>query len=429
MQRTHIAEVQPGGTCRVQGFLENIRDKRTMAFLVVRDITGKIQLTIDKAKRPDLAEIIPSLTLESVVTVEGPVLANPSVKLNGLEMLPNSLVLESKAEALPIQEDSAIDLRLDYRWLDLRSEKNTLIFQVQTALMQYIRNMLCEKNFIELHTPKLIGTASESGADVFELNYFDRKAYLAQSPQFYKQMAMAAGFERIYEIGPVFRAEKSYTNKHTTEYTSFDIEVSYIDSYRDIMRIEEELLTDALRMIKTRYGEAIQRLFGIEVVVPTLPFPEIKLADLYDELEKRYGFTVPETEKGDLNTESERMAFRYAQEVYGHEFLFVTNYGVDKRPFYHMRSAEGVPEGFDLYWRGIEITTGAQREHRYDILRQQADEKGLTEDVKFYMEFFRYGCPPHGGFGLGVDRLTMVLLNQVINQTMFLFRSPNRLSP
>ena len=429
MQRSRIAELKVGEINKVQGFIENIRNKRTMAFLVVKDITGKLQLTVEKEKYPELAAIIDTLTIQSVVTVEGPVVENSFVKLGGIEMLPTSIKVESIADPLPIEERSAIDLRLDYRWLDLRSERNTLIFKVQTLIAAKFREFLLERNFVEIHTPKLIGAASESGADVFELTYFDRKAYLAQSPQFYKQMAMAAGFERIFEVGPVFRAEKSNTNKHATEFTGFDLEFSYVDSYEDVMHMEEEMIAYALPFVKEQYGDKIKELFGEEVVVPTLPFPRIKLADLYRELIDNYGLDPALYEKGDLCTEGERLCKQFALDKFGHEFLFVTDFGAEKRAFYHMRNAEGVPQGYDLIWRGCEITTGAQREHRYDILKKQADEKGLGEDVKFYLEFFKYGCPPHGGFGIGLDRMTMILLHLTIKEVEFLFRGPDRLTP
>jgi aspartyl-tRNA synthetase len=241
-------------------------------------------------------------------------------------------------------------------------------------------------------------------------------------------MAMAGGLDRIFETGPVFRAEKSFTNKHATEFTGFDVEISYIESFEDVMKFEEELLTYALTKLKENYGDAIKEEFGEEVVVPTLPFPRMKLADVYKELETRYGFTVPEGEKNDLTTEAERMCKELAKDMFNHEFLFVTDYPKDKRAFYHMRK-DDMPQGYDLIWRGCEITTGAQREHRYDVLKAQADEKGLGEDVKFYLEFFKYGCPPHGGFGVGVDRLTMLVTGLTIKEVEFLFRGPNRLTP
>ena len=429
MERTLIANVVCGENNKIQGFVENLRNKRTMAFLVIRDHSGRLQVTIEKEKHPDLAAIVDQLTVESVVTCVGPVVENEYVKMGGKEMLPEEMEILSIAEPLPLTKDAAIDSRMDYRWIDLRSDKNTLIFKAQTELVGAMREYCLNKNFMEIHTPKLIGAASESGADVFEVKYFDRKAYLAQSPQFYKQMAMAAGFDRIFEVGPVFRAEKSFTNKHATEFTGFDVEMSYITSFRDVMAFEAELLQYALKNVKEKYGDQIKELYGLDTVVPTLPFPEMKLADVYKELEERYGYKVEDSEKNDLTTDAEHLCAKLSMDKFGHEFLFVTDYGPEKRAFYHMRDEHGMPLGYDLIWRGTEITTGAQREHRYEQLRKQADEKGLGEDVKFYMDFFRYGCPPHGGFGLGVDRLTMLLLGISIKEVMFLFRGPNRITP
>lgn len=207
-----------------------------------------------------------------------------------------------------------MDLRLDYRWIDLRTDKNQLMFQTQSYFIESCRTFLSERDFIEIHTPKLIAAESESGAGVFKVDYFDRAAYLAQSPQFYKQMAMAAGFERIFESGPVFRAEKFASRKHATEFTGFDLEFSYIDSYEDVMALEEQMLSFALDKVAQKYGQAIRNTFGLEVVVPTLPFPRIDLHDLYDELEKRYGYQVSESEKGDLTTEGERLCQRFSLE-------------------------------------------------------------------------------------------------------------------
>ena len=432
MKRCFIKDIKLGEVNKVSGFVENIRNKKWMAFIVIRDVTGKLQITIEKEKHPEMIEAIDSLTIDSVVSFEGPIVASEYVKLNGIEMYPDSIHVESIAAPSPILapkgEETNIDQRIDFRWIDLRTEKNTLMFKAQSLFINKIREFLVNKNFIEIHSPKLIGAESESGAGVFEVGYFDGKAYLAQSPQFYKQMAMASGFERIFESGPVFRAEKFASRKHATEFTGFDLEFSYIDSYEDVMVMEEEMITYALKALKETLGDEIKRVFDIDVVVPTLPFPRIKLHDLYDELEKMYGYTVPESEKGDLTTEGERLVAKYSMEKYGHEFLFVTDYSVDCRAFYHMRK-DGVPQGYDLIWKGCEITTGAQREHRYDVLKAQAEEKGLVEDVKFYLEFFKYGCPPHGGFGIGVDRMTMLLFNVGIKEAMFIFRGPDRLNP
>ena len=428
MQRTLIKNITPG-VCKVQGFVENFRNKKNMAFIVVRDFTGKLQITVIKEEHPEMCELLDKLTINSVVTFEGEIVNSEYVKLGGREMYPTSMKIESVAEALPIKDDSDIDVRMDYRWIDLRREKNHLMLKLQTTLTAAMREFLVERGFVEIHTPKLIAAASESGSDVFEVKYFDTKAYLAQSPQFYKQMAMASGLERIFETGPVFRAEKSYTNKHATEFTGFDLEFSYIESFEDVMKMEEELLAYALMKVKEAHGEELKGLFDLDLTVPSLPFPRMKLKDVYSELEARYGYTVPDELKGDLTTEAERMTKQLCSDMFGHEFLFITDYDAKDRAFYHMRDENGVPQGYDLIWRGVEITTGAQREHRYDVLRAQAEEKGLAEDVKFYLEFFRYGCPPHGGFGIGIDRLTMLFLGTSIKETQFLFRGPNRLTP
>ncbi len=443
-ERVYIKDIagKIGTEVKLQGFADNIRNSKSMLFIVLKDITGKVQITLEKEKTPELAEQLEAVTNDSVLTVIGQVAENEYVKLGGIEIIPKEISVESVAEALPIArkeipaskkkkavERSSIDQRIDYRWIDLRTEENQLMFQVQTTLVNAMRQYLLKENFIEIHTPKLIGAASESGADVFQVEYFDRKAYLAQSPQFYKQMAMASGFERIFEVGPVFRAEKSFTSKHTTEFTGFDLEFSYIDSFRDVMRMEENLLRAGLEAVQERHGEQIKELFGMEVIVPDTPFPVVTLKELYRGLEQEFGYTVEESEKGDLTTDAERLSFEWVKKHYGHEFLFVTDYSAQKRAFYHMRDENGVPQGYDLVWRGVEITTGAQREHRWEVLKKQAEEKGLAEDVKFYLEFFRYGCPPHGGFGIGVDRLTMLLMGLTIKDAMFLFRGPNRLTP
>ena len=444
MERVYVKDIRNNleKPILVQGFVENFRDGKAMSFIVLKDITGKVQITVEKSEHEDLLPALAQITPDSVISVVGVAHESEYVKMGGVEIYPTQIKVESVAAALPIHREeipatkkkpatprSGIDDRMDFRWIDLRTEKNQLIFKAQTVFAKAMRQFLLERNFMEIHTPKLIAAASESGSDVFEVKYFDRKAYLAQSPQFYKQMAMASGFDRIFEVGPVFRAEKSFTSKHTTEFTGFDLEFSYITSFRDVMKMEEELLTYALAQVKEELGEQIEKTFGLEVIVPTTPFPVVKLADLYAALEAEYGYTVDESEKGDLTTEAEKLSYEWVKKHYGHEFLFITDYSAEKRAFYHMRDEEGIPQGYDLIWRGVEITTGAQREHRYDVLKAQAEEKGLAEDVKFYLEFFKYGCPPHGGFGLGIDRLTMLLVGLHINESMFLFRSPKRLTP
>ncbi|MBR0086948.1 MAG: aspartate--tRNA(Asn) ligase, partial [Lachnospiraceae bacterium] len=248
--REHLNE-----TILIQGFVDNFRNSSKMAFIVLKDITGKVQVTVEKELHQDLLEALDQITPDSVISVTGVCSESEYVKLNGLEVIPETIVVESVAAALPIQREeipatkkkpavpkSGVDERLDYRWIDLRTDKNQLLFKLQTAITRALRDFVLDREFIEVHTPKLIATASESGSEVFEVSYFERKAYLAQSPQFYKQMAMAAGFDRIFEVGPVFRAEKSFTNKHATEFTGFDVEMSYITSFRDVMAFEAELL-------------------------------------------------------------------------------------------------------------------------------------------------------------------------------------------
>ncbi len=420
----------------VSGFIENIRVLQYVIFIVLKDKYGKLQVTIEKEDENNskLVEIASNLTLDSTVKIKGILKQNPKVKLNGMELIPSCIEVTSKSlEELPINykdlANTLIDTRLDNRMLDLRNERNNYIFRIQSDLIRNLRDTLYNKDFMEIHTPKLIGAASESGSEVFEVKYFDKKAYLAQSPQFYKQMAMASGFEKIFEVGPVFRAENSNTNRHATEFTSFDVEFSYINSFSDVMDLEEEMITNGLAFIKEKYGDKIKELFNVDVVVPTRPFPRVKLNDLYKELESLYGYKAEGEDLYDLSSEGEKLAARYAMDKYNSEFIFITGYPAEKRAFYHMRDDDGLLNGYDLIWKGTEITTGAQREHRYEVLKRQAEEKGLKEDIKFYLDFFKYGCPPHGGFGLGVDRLTLVLLEIPVKEAMFIFRGPNRLNP
>lgn len=420
----------------ISGFAEKVRNLQWVQFIVLRNEGQRIQVTIEKSipTNQKMVEIVDKLTNESTITVTGTIKENEKVKMGGMELIPDFIeVTSSSAPELPINianKDAAlIDTRMDNRFLDLRNDVNFHIFKIQTEFVRAMRQYLYDNDFTEIHTPKLIGAASESGSEVFEVNYFGNKAYLAQSPQFYKQMAIAAGYERVFEVAPCFRAENSNTNRHATEFTSFDLEFANINSYEDVMKVEEELLVTGLTAVKEKYGDLIKELYGVDVVIPTIPFPRIDLQDLYKELSERYGYKVPDHDIGDMNAEAEKLTSKYANEVYGHEFIFVTGFSKTKRPFYHMRK-DGIPQGYDLIWRGTEITTGAQREHRYDVLEEQAKEKGLGEDIKFYKDFFKYGCPPHGGFALGIDRMTMLLLGlPSLKETMFLFRGPNRLTP
>ena len=421
----------------ISGFVDEIRNLKWVQFIVLRDATSKVQITIEKSEEANKAmvELVDELTVESTLKVMGTIMESPKVKLNGMELIPKNIEVTSRNEGeLPFNYKDLstvnLDTRLDYRYIDLRSDKNILMFKVQTALVRYMREYLYSKDFTEIHTPKMIGAASESGSEVFEVKYFDRKAYLAQSPQFYKQMALASGFGSVFEVAPCFRAENSNTSRHATEFTSFDVEFAYIDDFNDVMNLEAEMLKYALEKTNELYGEKVKELFDTEIVVPKVPFPKMKLADIYKELEERYDFKVDDSEKNDLTTEAERLTYKLAKEKFDSEFLFVTDFPAEKRAFYHMRDENGVLQGYDLIWRGVEITTGAQREHRYEEIVKNAKEKGLGEDVKFYLDFFKHGCPPHGGFAIGIDRLTMSLLGiPSVKESQFLFRGPNRLNP
>ncbi|HSV85376.1 MAG TPA: aspartate--tRNA(Asn) ligase [Levilinea sp.] len=439
MIRTTIASLRQavGKKVCIQGWLQVLRDQKKMQFLILRDRTGLVQVALWKPDNPELAQKISRLATESALTVTGVVVDNPDVKLGGLEMQLETLDVEAAAQSpLPFDISAemlpALDFRQDWRFIDLRRPENLLIFQVQTTLEMAMREYWIEHHFMEIHTPKLMGSPSESGAELFELPYFERKAYLAQSPQFYKQMAIAAGFERVFEIGPVFRADPSFTSRHMTEFTGIDMEMSWIDSHEDVMAFMERWLAYSYGRVKAVHWEAVQRTFGVEITVPEVPFPRICMQDAVDIL-KKLGYSLPPDRKGDLDPAGERLLGQYVKDQYSHEFVFLTDWPISVRPFYHMRHPENpaITRSFDLIASGLEITTGAQREHRYDVLVKQALENGLTVGpIQFYLDFFRYGCPPHGGFGLGLSRLLMVLLNlSNIREGVFLFRGPNRLHP
>ena len=439
MERTYIKDLRSkiGQQVKIQGQLQVLRDQKKMQFLVLRDVTGLVQAAFYKPNDAALAELISTLTVESALTITGTVADNPIVKLNGLEvqveavqvnnLAGSPLPLDPFAEALP-----AVDIRMDWRYLDLRRPQNLLLWKAQTLAEQAAREFWLQNNFIEIHTPKITGSPSESGAELFTIDYFEGKAYLAQSPQFYKQMAIASGFERVFEIGPVFRADPSFTSRHMTEFTGIDMEMGWIDSHEDVMAFQERWLQYMYRRVKEELGDEIKELFGRDIPVPVVPFPRIPMAEAIEILKGR-GYTLPPEKKGDIDPAGERELGNYVMEKYGHEFVFLTDWPISVRPFYHMRHADnpGLTKSFDLIASGLEITTGAQREHRYDVLAAQAQEKGLgLENIQYYLDFFRYGCAPHGGFGLGLSRLLMVLLGvNNIRETVFLFRGPNRVKP
>jgi aspartyl-tRNA synthetase len=435
VERTLTANLteKMGERVRIRGWVNALRDQKRMQFIVVRDETGMAQVVLAKDDPPsELNERISTLTDESAVTITGMVVADERVKLGGLELKLDDLQIDALAEPeLPVTPDSGLDKRMDWRYIDLRRPDRRLIFEVQTTVERAMREFWHKQGFVELHSPKLMGSASESGAELFKVEYFEGVAYLAQSPQFYKQMAMAAGFGRVFEVGPVFRANPSFTSRHDTEFTSVDVEISWIDSHEDVMSFEETWLSYVLDVVQREHGADIEATFDTPVLRPTVPFPRVTLAQA-KELLREHGHAAP-GEGHDLDPPSERALSAIISERDGHEFTFVTDYPTTVRPFYHMRHAEDptLTKSFDLLWRGIELTTGAQREHRYEqLLAQAADKRVETESIGYYLDFFRFGAPPHGGFGFGLTRLLMQLLAQDnVREVTFLYRGPHRISP
>ena len=439
MERTPINQLKQhiGETVKIQGWLQTLRDQKKMQFLVVRDMSGLVQVVIEKAALPDIAALVSAANPESVLTLSGKVIDNPVVKLGGIEVQLETLRVDSPAAApLPLDVTAAdlpaLDYRLDWRFLDLRRPENLLMFKVQTAALHAMREFWLQNGFLEMNSPKLLGAPSESGAELFELPYFDRKAYLAQSPQFYKQMAIAAGWDGVFETGPAFRADPSFTSRHMTEFTSVDMEMAYVESHEDVMSFQERWLAYVIEQVKLKYGDEILSIFNLEIEVPALPFPRISMARAMEIL-KEANYTVPAEKKGDIDPGGERVIGKWVKDHLHHDFVFLTDWPISVRPFYHMRFADrpNLTKSFDLLGKGLEITTGAQREHRPDVLAAQAIEKGLhLEPIQFYLDFFKYGCPPHGGFGFGLSRFIMILLNiRNIRETVYIFRGPTRLQP
>ena len=427
------------GLVSVSGWVETVRDQKKVQFVVLRDESGAVQLVNPRTTDAEgvvvddePATTISGLSQGSFVTVTGQLKHDERVKLGGIEIKLESLEVVTHAiPETPIAADSSLDKRMDWRFLDLRQPKSNLIFRIQTTFEHALRNYWIEHDFIELHTPKLMASASESRAELFEVEYFETKAYLAQSPQFFKQMAQSSGFGKIFEVGPAFRADPSFTSRHATEFTSVDSEISWIDSHEDVMQLHEDLLVAAFTAVKAKHGEEVLALFGVEVTVPTTPFPRIPLAEA-KEIVKSRGYEVPRDDD-DMDPEGERQIAAYVAETYGHEFVFLTDYASSIRPFYHMRH-EGdasLTNSYDLIFNGTEISTGAQREHRIDVLTEQAIEKGVDPaEIAGYLDFFRYGVPSHGGFGMGLARVLMLMLHQAsIREVTYLFRGPTRLEP
>jgi aspartyl/asparaginyl-tRNA synthetase len=425
------------GPVSVSGWVDTVRDQKKVQFIVLRDESGALQLVHprldagDDPKPDPIADQISGLSAGTFLTVTGELKHDERVKLGGLEVKIDTLDVAGAALDLPIADDTSIDKRMDWRFLDLRRPEQNLVFRVQTTFLHALRTWWIENDFIEIHTPKLMASASESRAELFEVGYFDGKAYLAQSPQFFKQMAQPAGFGKVFEVAPAFRADPSFTSRHATEFISVDAEISWIDSHEDVMTMHEQLMVAGLTAVKEKHGDEIAAAFDVEVTVPAVPFPRIPLAEAKSIVAER-GYEVPRADD-DMDPEGERRISEYVKEEFGHEFVFLTDYSSSIRPFYHRRHDDdaGLTNSYDLIFNGVEISTGAQREHRIDVLEAQAREKGLDpEELGFYLDFFRYGVPPHGGFGMGLSRVIMLLLHQPsIREVTYLFRGPNRLTP
>ena len=432
MERKYIKDVQPDEEIIISGWIEKIREQKTMIFAVLKDSTGSIQVAVEKQSSPDIAIKLGKLLRHSVVRFVGKAVKQEKVVLRGMEFIPYSMEVESEAQDMPIDESSSQELKMDYRWIDLRSEKQRLVFQIRTFAECKMREYFIEKGYIEIHSPKITSQCSEGGAEVFALDYYGQKAYLTQSPQFYKQMAMASGFDKVFEIGGYYRAEKSFTSRHTAEAVCLDFEVAHVKSHYELMDIEEDFIKYVLSAIKERFGQTIQDLFGVEVKVPTKPIPRIKLADCFKIFKEVYDVDVKEVKRLDLDPDGEKLICDYARDYLDSDLVFITDFPAEARAFYS-KKIDGSFDcmSFDMLYRGWEMNSGAVREHRYQQLKEQIEEHGVSsEKMADYLEFFKYGCPPHGGIGFGIDRFIVKLLDlQSIKDSIFLFRGPSRLKP
>ncbi|EKD95648.1 MAG: hypothetical protein ACD_24C00408G0004 [uncultured bacterium] len=437
MKRTYIKDIASKVSKEVllQGWVQTIRDQGGIKFIVLRDITGIVQLVISKSSL-EAFNSVAGLTLESVIETIG-IVKEEKQAPSGIEVSVNEIKTLSKAYPelpIPVVEKSTGETdqakRLDWRWIDLRKPENSLIFKVWTTMEQAFRDYCVSNGYIEIHSPKTVVTSTESGSELFEIKYFDKKAYLAQSPQLYKQMGMAAGFEKVFEVGPVFRANPSFTSRHDTEFTMYDVEISFVKSHLELMEEEEKMLVAVFSAIKEKYGREIEETFDQEIVVPKTPFPKLTLREAKSIL-KDLG--VPNERGEDMSPEEERAIAEYIEKKEGHEFVFIHEWPTSVRAFYSMRdeSDPTITKSFDLLYKGLEITSGAQREHRYEQLQKQIEENGFElEPFENYLNFFKYGCPPHGGFAPGPTRILMKMLGMSnVRDVTYLYRGVNRLTP
>ena len=408
-----IGPADHGKAVTLAGWVEDIRNLGGIAFLIVRQRDGTFQATVKKKGNEALFESAARLVRESVVAVHGTVQPNAQVR-NGWELLAASVDVLGAADAplpLPVADKvgAEMDTRFDNRFLDLRKPERRAIFLIRSVVLAAFREHLASQGFVEVHTPKLAGAGAEGGATLFETTYFGRRAYLSQSPQLYKQILMSTGLDRVMEFAPAFRAEPSDTVRHVTEFTSFDAEMAFIESQEDVLRVLEAAVGHAIERARAEAKPELELLHA-DPAVPKLPLRRLP----YDEaLEILRNHGKHARDGDDIDTEGEKvLGAAMAQE--GHALYFLTEYPAAIKPFYIMAKPDDpeVSFSFDLEYKGDEMASGGQREHRYDLLVANLKAKGLDPaSFEFYLKAFRYGMPPHGGWGFGIDRFVQKLLD------------------
>lgn len=436
MNRKYARDITPdmdGQLVKVAGWVHDVRDLGGLRFLLIRDKTGLLQVTLPKKYVPREAfDLCGRLVRESVVEVRGKI-KKMSKAPGGFEIIPEGIELLNKAASpLPLDPtgrvNANLDTRLDNRVLDLRRPDVRAVFRIRDAALDAGRKYLRSRGFIEVHTPRIISTSSEGGTELFPIAYFEREAFLAQSPQLYKQMLMASGLDRVYEIATYFRAEEHDTVWHLNEITAIDCEMAFIKDEEDVLRVIENLVAEMVRGVIANAREDLEVL-NLQLEPPALPFPRITYDEALDILNER-GLSVPWGE--DLTTESEKRLGEAMKER-GEELYFITKYPLKIKPFYTMPSSEDprYSNSFDLEFKGREIVSGSQRIHLYDLLVKQIKAKNLNpRNFTYYLRAFKYGMPPHGGFGLGMERfLTLLLDLPNVREAVLFPRDRKRLEP
>ena len=423
-----------GKSVNVCGWIHDIRMLGGINFLLLRDRNGIVQVTAPKKKvSKKILESFENFHQEDVVSVKGKVVKNKSAP-GGLEIIPSDIEVMNKAETpLPLDPrrvtKANFDTRLDWRSIDLRTPQNIAIFKIESKIIEGMQECLRKNGFIQVFTPSLLGGISEGGSDVFPVVYFDKQAYLRQDPQLHRELLIAAGFEKIFDCGPSWRAEKSHTMRHMTEHRTIAPEMAFIKDENDTMRLEEETVVYALKKVKEECQEELERL-GKKIIIPKLPFPELRFPKIYEIL-KELGKPVSKGE--DLNREAEEALGKYVKEKYKTDFFFVNRFPFAIKPFYVMRVDEEPQwaRSVDLMFKGMEQSSGGQREHRYEKIIQQLKEKQLNvEGMKWFTEVFKYGIPTMGGFSLGIERFTQQLLDlENVREATAFPRDPERLLP